>query len=91
MTQAERASLERLEDMIGRRLDGIEGKVDGVDARLRKVEIDVATMHGADGQAARAGASRVQWIGLTLSVAVILIALPASVLAIINVVGAVGG
>lgn len=91
MTQAERASLERLEDNLGKRLDGIAETVNGIDTRLRDVEIAVAEQRGANVQRAANSTSRVQWVGVAVAAAVIVVALPAAVLAIVNLIGAAGG
>jgi len=91
VTQAERASLERLEDAITTRLDRIEGKVDGIDVRLRVVETVQARHEGADEQKAAASSGRVQSVGMAVSIGMLLFGLPASVWAILNVIQAVSG
>lgn len=91
MTNQERASLASLEDMLVRRLDRLEEKIDTIDTRVRKVEVDQAAYHGAKEEAASGGARRVQQAGLALSFAVLFVAVPGSVFAFIEIVKAVSG
>lgn len=91
MTQGERASLERLEDNVMKRLDGIATTVDGIDERLRKVELTQATHIGALQERKDSHASRLSTAGIVLAAAVVVIGLPAAVVMVVNLVQLVGG
>ena len=86
MTSAERASLERLEDMLGRRLERMEAKIDGIDARLRQVEKIQAEQQGAHQERKDSSSSRIQVIGVILACAVAVTALPAAIYAIVSLI-----
>jgi len=90
VTGVERATLERLEDAITRRLDRIEGKVDGVAERVRRVELEQAAFHGAREEATSSGGRRLAQAGVALSIGMLLIGVPAAVWAVVSIVTTVG-
>lgn len=87
MTAAERVSLERLEDMLGRRLDRIETKVDAIDTRVRLVEIATAGSEAANEKGQRILGSSVQVGFLFATMIGVLLAIPAAIYAASNVLG----
>lgn len=91
MTQGERASLERLEDLLTKRLDSIADDVKGIDSRLRNVEQVQATHIGALQERKDSSASRLQTAGIMLAAAMIVIGIPASAVAVTTFIQLVGG
>lgn len=82
MTQGERASLERLEDKFDRWAYRVETKIDGLDTRLRAVEMQAAKKQGE-----QAGGREVKAWGLQMMLAIsavvgCLAGIPAAIIAV---------
>lgn len=91
MTSGERASLERLEDKFDHWAERFDNKIEDIDVRLRNVETTQAQHLGAIRERKDASTSRIQTAGVVLAGAVVLIALPAAVVAVTTLVSLVSG
>ena len=75
---------------MGGRFDRIDDSQNQLEARLRRVEGFVSTEIGKQAMRKDTSTGRLQWVGIALAVAVLFVALPASVIAIIHLAFVLG-